>query len=81
MHDDLMPMDADWLAYHHANAVYDVVYRKRGTTPFIATARQAEIPAADGRSMLIEQAVLGMQFWGIETDAGTLRSIIDASLI
>jgi len=76
---ELMPVSADWLAAN-VDAVYDAVYRKKGTTPLVAAARQAGIPADDGRSMLIEQAILGMHFWGIEEDFQMLRSIIDASL-
>lgn len=80
MNDDLMPVTADWLTTSTA-AVYDAVYRKSGTTPLVAAARNAGIPAADGRSMLIEQAILGMQFWQVTENPATLRSIIDASLI
>jgi shikimate dehydrogenase len=79
MNDDLMPVPVDWLG-SKVSAVYDAVYRKAGTTPLVTAAQQAGIPAADGRSMLIEQAVLGMHFWGIEADAARLRSIIDTSL-
>ena len=79
VNDDQMPVPSDWLRAH-TNAVYDVVYRKVGTTPLVAIARAAGIPAADGRSMLIEQAILGMQFWGIEESPARLRSIIDACL-
>ena len=79
MNDDLMPVPADWLGSQVA-AVYDVVYRKMGTTPLVATAGAAGILAADGRSMLIEQAIVGMQFWGIEESSARLRSIIYACL-
>ena len=79
MNDERMPVSKAWL-HSAAPDVYDVVYRKEGTTPLVAAARQAGIPAADGRSMLIEQAILGMRFWGIEEDSQALHSIIDASL-
>ena len=79
MNDDWMPVPADWLCSQVA-AVYDVVYRKMGTTPLVATARELGIPAADGRSMLIEQAIVGMHFWGIEENPTRLRSIIDSCL-
>jgi len=79
MNDERMPVSKTWL-HSAAPDVYDVVYRKEGTTPLVAAARQAGIPAADGRSMLVEQAILGMRFWGIEEDSQALRSIIDASL-
>ena len=80
MNDDLMPVSADWLRAT-TPAVYDAVYRKEGTTPLVQVARKADLPAADGRSMLIEQAILGMRFWGVEENSATLRSIIDSSLV
>jgi len=80
MNDGAMPVTASWLIVN-VSAVYDAVYRKSGTTALVAAAHQADIAAADGRSMLIEQAILGMQFWGIHTDPAVLRSIIDAALL
>ncbi|MCL2403091.1 MAG: shikimate dehydrogenase [Coriobacteriia bacterium] len=79
MSDDHMPVPEEWLL-SAAPAVYDAVYRKEGTTPLVAAAHKVGIPAADGRSMLIEQAICGMQFWGIEADSALLRSIIDIAL-
>ena len=79
MKDDRMPVATDWLR-SNVNAVYDAVYRREGTTPLVTAARTAAIPAEDGRSMLIEQAVCGMHFWGIEADSTPLRSIMDAVL-
>jgi len=77
--DSSMPVSIDFLT-NKVKAVYDAVYRKEGTTPLVAAACKTSIPAADGRSMLIEQAILGMQFWGLSEDSTTLRSAINESL-
>jgi len=79
MNDERMPVSKAWL-HSTGPAIYDAVYRKEGTTPLVAAAREVGIPASDGRSMLIEQAILGMRFWGVNTEPTLLRSIIDISL-
>ncbi|MCL2525693.1 MAG: shikimate dehydrogenase [Coriobacteriia bacterium] len=79
MADNRMPVSEVFLGNYVA-AVYDAVYRKDGTTALVGAAHYLNIPAADGRSMLVEQAILGMRFWGVDADSRELRSIIDASL-
>ena len=82
MKDDCMPVSARWLM-RNVKAVYDVVYRKTGSTPLVATARAAQISAADGRGMLVNQAIRGMDFWNVQGQSGAddaaIRTIIDAS--
>lgn len=84
MKDDQSPVSADWLK-KHVGHVYDVVYRKSGTTPLVSSAQRNGIPAADGLSMLKEQAILGMDFWNLQQESGidddTIRSIIDSSFL
>jgi shikimate dehydrogenase len=79
MHDNSSPVPESW-THSHIKAVYDTVYRKSGTTPLVEAARLREIPASDGLSMLVEQAIFGMRFWGIEADDDLLRSIMVTSL-
>ena len=72
---DTMVVPPEW-AHSSVKAVFDAVYRRTGTTPLVAEARRLELAACDGRSMLIEQAIKGMCFWGIDGDEAALRSIM-----
>lgn len=53
------------LAQLKANAGFfiDTVYRRDGETLLCGLAREAAVPHCDGRSMLVEQAVLAFEFW------------------
>jgi shikimate dehydrogenase len=43
-------------------AVLDLTYR-RGTTPLVAAALRAGLPASDGRRMLVEQGAAAFEYW------------------
>ncbi|MCL2379847.1 MAG: shikimate dehydrogenase, partial [Coriobacteriia bacterium] len=72
MDNDLLPVRHDWM-HSATDAVFDIVYRRDGITPLVAAAQRMEIPAIDGRAMLIEQAAYGMHFWGVDADVAQLR--------
>ncbi|MCL2324035.1 MAG: shikimate dehydrogenase [Actinomycetia bacterium] len=68
-----------WLQ-QHTLAVFDAVYRRGETTPLVAWARSAQIPAADGLMMLVEQAIISLRFWGLAAEPAELRAIMVEAL-
>jgi shikimate dehydrogenase len=70
-HDDEQPVNI--AIVKHPTAVLDLVYR-RGGTPWVRTAREKGIRAADGLPMLLEQGALAFQRWfGKEPDREAMR--------
>ena len=70
LHDDALPLDLDLLP--RDAALLDLVYR-RGETAWIRAARDAGHRAADGLTMLVEQAALAFERWfGRPPDRGVM---------
>ncbi|MFA5842560.1 MAG: shikimate dehydrogenase [Candidatus Gracilibacteria bacterium] len=50
--------------YFHSNqVVFDLVYRKKGTTRLLATAQSVGAKIIDGKAMLLYQGVLQFEWW------------------
>ena len=73
--DDPVPLDLDRPA--RVGAALDLVYREGGT-PWVAAAREREIPAADGLEMLIQQGAASFRRWfEMEPDIEAMREAVD----
>lgn len=69
--DDPAPLDLD--APARVGAVLDMTYRSEPTA-LLAAAREAAIPAADGREMLLHQGAASFRRWfGCEPDLEVMR--------
>jgi shikimate dehydrogenase len=53
--------DPTWLRPEHR--VFDMVYRAESDTPLVAWARQNNVPAVDGRLMLLHQGAFAFEHW------------------
>jgi shikimate dehydrogenase len=74
--DDPLPLALDLPA--RVGAVLDLVYREDGT-PWVAAARDRDIPAADGLEMLVEQGAASFRRWfDREPDVGVMREAVGA---
>lgn len=76
--DDPLPLDLD--AVRRVGAVMDLVYGGDGT-PFVRRARTLDIPATDGRTMLVRQGAVAFErWWGRSPDVemmdGTLAEVV-----
>jgi shikimate dehydrogenase len=68
-----IPVPEDYLS--HVNAVFDLLY---GKTPLIARAKEHDIPAFDGKGMLLYQgAEQFKRFTGIDAPLEIMRKAID----
>lgn len=74
--DDPLPLSLDVV---QAGAVLDLVYR-RGETAWVRTARERDIPAADGRGVLVAQAEAAWRrWWGSAPPEGLMAAALAAS--
>lgn len=72
--DDPAPLDLD--APVRVGAVLDLTYRDEPTA-FVAAARAADIPAADGREMLLQQGAASFRRWfDQEPDLDAMRAAL-----
>ncbi|MFY9984405.1 MAG: shikimate dehydrogenase [Chthoniobacterales bacterium] len=53
--------DPQWLRREHR--LFDMVYRPEGETPLVTWGRQNQIPAVDGRLMLLYQGAFAFDHW------------------
>ena len=73
--DDPLPLDLERPV--RVGAVLDLVYREAGTR-FVDAARRLDIPAADGREMLLQQGVASFRRWfGREPDTDAMRAALE----
>ena len=59
---DPLPLDVARFPYSRANAAYDMIYSP-AETPFLAGARKAGLPAANGLGMLLYQGAKALEIW------------------
>jgi shikimate dehydrogenase len=61
-------------------AALDLVYSPDGTTPFVAGARAAGIPAEDGTAMLLAQGAAAFTLWfGVEAPVDVMREALQST--
>ena len=77
-HDELV-FPVSWFA-EYAATVFDVVYRSTGTTRLVASARQRDIRALDGRAMLYGQAIEQARIWGAHSSSKELMDVIEQAI-
>jgi shikimate dehydrogenase len=78
LHDHDIPVNPGTLA--RRAACLDLVYRRAGTTPWIALARAQGRRADDGLTMLLSQGAAAFQRWtGVAPDRAVMRAALDAA--
>lgn len=72
--EDPLPLDLRWLA--RVGAALDLVYGA-GDTPWVRHARALDVPAADGREMLLRQGAAAFaRWWGREAPLEAMRGAL-----
>jgi shikimate dehydrogenase len=75
---DPLPFDLARLA--GVGGVMDLVYGPRDT-PFVEAAREAGIPATDGREMLVQQGAAAFErWWNVEAPVAEMRRRLEAAV-
>lgn len=85
--DDAAFASSEWLA-SSGSFVFDAVYRREGVTRLVLDARGINLPACDGRRMLVEQGIAAQfiwneafHFWDNEDDALRMQNAMHESVL
>ncbi|MCL2655087.1 MAG: shikimate dehydrogenase [Coriobacteriia bacterium] len=80
--DTVQEMPREWLdlVKRQGRRLFDVVYRRDGLTSLVQQARDWHIPATDGLTMLVEQAIISLKLWGVAAEPAELRAIMKRTL-
>ena len=76
--DDPPPLAVEWAGRIHVG--FDMAYR-RGGTAWVRGLREAGVPAADGREMLLWQGVAAFErWWPVPAPVAAMRAALEASV-